>query len=642
MPQVRENTIEITEFLSEMPPFSFLEEKVLKDVAGGAKTAHFPEGTYIFREGERSKKTLYIVYRGQAKSLVSIGGDETVTTVRNRGDFFGITVLLTDEPYPISMLASKDLTCLLISRKLFHEALSSSERFADYFTKILASRLKELYQTITDNYFEGRIDSGQSLKRKIAEILTEKVITCLPMDTISKVAKKMAEYNVSSVVVTAFNGKPVGIITEKDMVNKVLSADKPDLEQRAHKIMSHELITVQPNDFSYQALLMMTKHNIQHVVVTDDNDVLHGIVTVKDLIRNRESGAISIVRQIEHQDSFSGLAALIKEVDQVEQALITDRAFASEICALVNELYDRIIRKMVRLSELELESSGLGLPPVKYCFINMGSGGRKEQYSRSDQDNGIIYEDSTGDLSVLSAEYFLTLGRLIVKGLEECGFKRCAGDVMAENPAWCKPLSAWKADTLAWVDKLDPKDIRNMTIFLDYRPITGDIKLYEDLKIFTADLFKKSRHALQFLAEDDLRQHTPLNLFRQIITGKSSKDRNKLNLKNAVMVHLVDCLRIFALREGINETNSFERIQKLKERGVFKVEDAEYIEAAYETLMMFRIRNALEKVKAGKQPDNLINLKTLSKKEMTMLKESLLVVNRLQSLTMHAFHAHKA
>ena len=623
-------------------PFNLLNDRVLLDILAEATVEYYPVGSYVFHEGERSKKTLFFILEGQAKAIAKFGGEDSVATIRNSGDFFGVTVLLSDEPYPVSMLVSKALTCLLISQESFQKTLSSSDRFADYFTQALASRLKELYQTFTNNQYEEKLLQGQTLRQRVSDIYTEKVITALPIDKIRDVAKKMSEAKVSSVVVKSFQGKPIGIITEKDLVGKIVSAENPDLQMEAHKIMSRDLITVRPDDFTYQALLMMIKHNINHVVVTDENGLLLGIVTIKDLIRSRNSGALSIVRQIEHQQSYAELAEAIREVDQVQQALLTERSYASEICALISELYDRVTRKIIMLAEAQMITEGWGAPPTKYCFINMGSAGRKEQISRTDQDNGIIYADSTEESASLAANYFLALGKRIVGGLEECGFKRCPGEVMADNPRWCLPLSMWKNNVKLWVDKLDPKNIRNMTIFLDYRYIAGETALYDKLKLFTTRHFHDSSHALLFMAEDDLRQRVPLNLFGHFITERTGRQRKKINLKSAVMVHMVDCLRIFALREGLEETNSFERIHRLKERGVFKPDDAEYIEAAYESLLMFRIRDAVEKMKEGKEPDNYINPGRLTKKEKSLLKESLVIVNRLQSLTAHAFHVYKA
>lgn len=482
----------------------------------------------------------------------------------------------------------------------------------------------------------------QPLRRKISDIHTARVVTSLPMDKIGDVAKKMSKENVSSVVIKAFNDKPVGIITEKDLVRKVLSVDKPDLDQRAHTIMSSSLVTVKPDDFAYRALLMMIKHNINHVVVADGHDVLHGIVTIKDLIRNRNTGALSIVRQIEKQQSFSELAIVMNEVDQVLQALLNERSYASEICALVTELYDRVTRKIIRIAENQMAEEGFGEAPARYCFINMGSAGRKEQFSRTDQDNGIIYEDPPAGTEEDYSSYFLNLGKHIVSGLEKCGFKLCKGKVMANNPRWCGPLSGWKVNVHKWVEKLDTKNVRNMTIFLDYRFVTGDQALYNDLKDYTTNLFSQSGYALLFMAEDDLRHRVPLNMFGRFITDKKASGGNKINLKSAVMVHLVDCVRLFALREKIRETNSFERIRRLKELGVFKTDDAEYMEAAYEALLMFRIQNAVSNTKVGESPDTYLDITSLRRKEKSRLKRSMLTVSRLQTLTAHTFHVSKA
>lgn len=623
-------------------PFSLLAEEILQEILTSSAIKHYTAGDFIFREGEQSKQTLFYILKGEARALAKISGEESYTTIRKEGDFFGVTVLLSDESYPISMVASTDLTCLLISQETFQKAMSSSDSFTDYFTQSLAARLKDLYRTFRSKEKSDHLPQGQTLRQKISDIQTMDVITALPMDSIRDIAWKMRKAGVSSVVIKAFNNKPVGIITEKDLVNKVLCAESPDLGRRAHEIMSSELITVRPDDFTYQALLMMTKHNVSHIVVTDEHEVLHGILTIKDLIRTRNSGALSIVGQIERKESFTSLAEVINEVDQVQQALLSERSYASEICALVTELYDRVTRKVIQIAEEEMLKQGWGPPPLKYCFVNMGSAGRKEQFARTDQDNGIIFEDSREEKTSAAANYFINLGKMIVEGLVICGFKLCSGEVMAGNPRWCKPLSEWKNSIKLWVDKLDPKDIRNMTIFLDYRYLSGEQALCENLKSYTSQLFRKSHHALLFMAEDDLRHRIPINMLGKFITEKTGKQRNKLNLKGAVMVHMVDCLRVFALREGIRETNSFERIRRLREHGIFKNDDAEYIEAAYETLLMFRIKDYLEKHKLGQQPDHYIDPFKLSKKDKSMLKESLLIVNRLQSLTAHAFHVHKA
>ncbi len=482
---------------------------------------------------------------------------------------------------------------------------------------------------------------GLPLRKKVSDIMEAPPVTCGSMDSIGTIADTMSHHDVSSIVVTAPDGVPQGIITEKDLVKKVLTRDASEIKNlKAHQVMSENLISIEPNAFSYHALLLMAKHSIKHVVVTEGKTLV-GIVTMRDLIRSRQSGALSIVNSIETQQAIEGLSKTVEDIDGVLHALITERAYASEICLLITEFYDRLTRKIIFLAEQEMKAEH-GPPPARYSFINMGSSGRMEQYSRTDQDNGIIMENITSKTKAADAQrYFLTLGEKIVSGLEQCGFMRCDGYVMANNPDWCNTLSDWYQINNRWIEELNPENVRKMTIFLDFRHIYGDQELTRRLRSFVTATYSNANTALLFLAEDDLRFKAPLNVFKQLVTEKSGKYRNQVNLKGTACVHIVDCVRLFALKEGIAETSTFRRLNELKKRSLLKKEDIEFIETSHENLMMFRIREAMEKMSRGEEPDNYINPYTLTKKEQSLLRESFIAVSRIQEFAEKYFLIYK-
>ncbi len=480
-----------------------------------------------------------------------------------------------------------------------------------------------------------------ALRKKVSDIMKAPPVTCGYMDSIGTIADTMAHHDVSSIVVTAPNSVPQGIITEKDLVTKVLTRDTAEIKKlKAHHVMSDNLISIDPDAFSYHALLLMAKHSIKHVVVTK-GQTLVGIVTMRDLIRSRQSGALSIVNSIETQQTIEGLGRAVEDIDGVLHALISERAYASEICLLITEFYDRLTRKIIFLAELEMKKEH-GPPPARYSFINMGSSGRMEQYSRTDQDNGIIIENISSQAQAKHVKgYFLTLGEKIVSGLERCGFIRCDGQVMANNPEWCNTLSDWHQINSRWIEELNPENVRKMTIFLDFRHIYGDEELTRRLRSFVTAAYRNANTALLFLAEDDLRFKAPLNVFKQLVTEKSGKRRNQVNLKGTACVHIVDCVRLFALKEGIAETSTLRRLNELKNRTVLKKDDIEFIETSYENLMMFRIREAVEKMSRGEEPDNYINPYTLNKKEQSLLRESFIAVSRIQEFAEKHFLIYK-
>ncbi len=622
--------------LKNLQPFNLLEDSRLNQIAAALEEEFYPAQTFIARQGEIPRHVLFLMIEGKVKVfVVDQAGNEFVVAYRKPYDYMGEAVFLSGEEYPASAMAVEDTHCIVIPHEIFESIVAEKPDFAAYFTWVLSDRLRVLYQKFHEED-EGAGSGGFS--KSIADIMTSRVITCSPSDNVRQIASIMYNNNVSSIVV-ADEGKPLGIITDGDFVSRILQgADiQHNIFLSAKDFMSSELITAEPDEQSHAAFLLMVKHRIKHVLVVDNDGNLIGIVAMRDLIRSRETGSFAIVHRIETSNTIEEVSRLSPEVDQVLQALLVEKATVAEITSLITEFYDRITRKIIEIAENKMCEDGYGPAPVPYCWISMGSSGRKEQYARTDQDNGIVYADVDQKDEKKVQEYFLMLGEKIVSGLERYGFKRCNGGVMANNVKWCRSLQNWRENIERWLLELQPENVRMMTIFLDFRYVYGDRNLYFLLKKYVITKFRKSSKALNFLVQDNLLKKVPLTLFRKIQTERSGEHRNHINLKTSSSVHLVDCTRVFALREGLHETNTFERMKQISERNILKQKDACQLATAYETLMMLRIRDAMTKMRKGQEPDNFINLKNLTYRDYSMLKEALIMVNRLQSITENHF-----
>ena len=620
------------EILEQITPFDTLNRDQLQRVAASLLEETYQEGIYIGRQGETSRHVLFLVVKGKVEISVKDKYDnETVTGYREPLEFMGETVFFSGEEYPASARAVEETQCLLLPNEVFEEVLVENPDFAAFFSRMLAERLRVLYQKISDDE-DSAGDEG--FNKRIGDVMITNVVTCSPTDDVQQIASLMHDYNVSSVIVTE-EKKPVGIITEGDLVSKVLS--NSDLQNRAKatakELMSSGLISVHPNDLTYQAFLLMVKNRITHVVATDDDGNLAGIVAMQDVIKSRKTGALAIVNRIEASATITELVEVRREVDQVLRALLVERATAMEATSVITELYDRITRKVIQISEQAMVDEGHGPPPASYCWITMGSSGRKEQYARTDQDNGIIYENVPEEREEEVKKYFLTLGEKVVAGLERYGFERCKGNVMANNEDWTHSFGGWRNAIKEWITFLEPQNVRYMTIFLDFRFVYGKKSLYDLLLNFVVRNFRNSLTVLNFLVEDNLGKRVPLSIFRQIQTERSGPYKGMLNLKTSACVHMVDCVRVFALREGLLATNTVERLKEIGKRGLLKEKDVEYFISAYETLMMLRIKDAMEKMRKGIVPDNYINPRDLSNREYALLREALIMVSRLQTIT---------
>ncbi len=100
--------------------------------------------------------------------------------------------------------------------------------------------------------------------------------------TIKEAVKKMVDLEIGSIVITA-NGKPVGIVTERDVLDRVLSAGK-NPNRPVREIMSAPLITIDGLATLGEAAELMVKKKIRRLLVSEGDNIV-GIVTQRDIQR---------------------------------------------------------------------------------------------------------------------------------------------------------------------------------------------------------------------------------------------------------------------------------------------------------------------------------------------------------------------
>jgi signal-transduction protein with cAMP-binding, CBS, and nucleotidyltransferase domain len=132
-----------------------------------------------------------------------------------------------------------------------------------------------------------------NINEKEAEtILIDKIMTPLPLvvanssDTIFMISNLMKNRKVGSIIIMNQDDKnyPIGIITERDIVRRVISDNKDPKYTKANEIMSKPLITIETNTFVYDVSVKMVKNKIRRLPVVKDK-TLSGIVTITDIIK---------------------------------------------------------------------------------------------------------------------------------------------------------------------------------------------------------------------------------------------------------------------------------------------------------------------------------------------------------------------
>jgi CBS domain-containing protein len=125
------------------------------------------------------------------------------------------------------------------------------------------------------------VRAGLSLK--IEDVMVEDVVTVEEDTSVKKAVAIMNKYEIGCLIVTK-RSKPVGIITERDMLTRVLAESRPSEKTRVSEVMSRPLIVADPGMDLEEAARLMFKMKVKKLPVVSEGRLV-GLVTLTDLAR---------------------------------------------------------------------------------------------------------------------------------------------------------------------------------------------------------------------------------------------------------------------------------------------------------------------------------------------------------------------
>ena len=120
------------------------------------------------------------------------------------------------------------------------------------------------------------------MSTKVKDVMVRKVRTANLEETILNATEIMNQYEIGCMVITE-NGKPVGIMTERDILKRVVSERRDPAKTKLYEVMSKPLVTVKPHITITSAARIMIKQKIKKLLVTNDGQLI-GILSLTDLI----------------------------------------------------------------------------------------------------------------------------------------------------------------------------------------------------------------------------------------------------------------------------------------------------------------------------------------------------------------------
>jgi CBS domain-containing protein len=340
-------------------------------------------------------------------------------------------------------------------------------------------------------------------------------------------------------------------------------------------------------------------------------------------LRGQAAGPLHVVEAVRRIDGLAPLDRYQGEMVTLVGRLLADGADVHRITRVVAHVNDILTMRLLRHAETEL-----GRPPCDYAWLALGSHGRGEQVPSSDQDSALAFDDR---VPPAEAEYFRRLAGLVVTALARAGLPLCDGGYMATT--WCRPISEFRRLFRGWVEQPEPDALLKAEVFLDVRPVHGDLSVDVLDRILVGGgsrgqfLVQMARAAVTF--------RPPLGLFGRLRTQDATVD-----VKRAGIAAIVLLARLYGLAAGSTARTTVARLEAAAAAGTLSRAGAANLVEAYRLLTALRLRHQVDQVGTGVVPDNRIRLDDLTAPERRRLRDGLRHVRDVQQVTAMRFATH--
>ncbi|SCA57320.1 putative signal-transduction protein with CBS domains [Candidatus Terasakiella magnetica] len=432
----------------------------------------------------------------------------------------------------------------------------------------------------------------------------------------------MSDKKTHCCVVSDTHNKLAGILRSEDILNKIVF--KVSEQTVIEDVMVKEVQTIAPHEYLYHAIGRMRRYGICELVVVDETMQPVGMIYLKEAV---EAASSHFMQQIDRLSAEGSLESLRDVKDaQVELAhdMFKDQVAASLTQRLLSHVNNDTVARIISANLTHMEAEGWGAPPVEFCAIVMGSGGRGENYLYPDQDNGFILEDYPDEDHNRVDHFFRELAKRMCDDLNEVGFPYCEGHVMATNPLWRKTLSQWIKQVKLWGKKRNSVALRLADIFFDFQPVWGKVELADDLRASVLQTVQANHFFLQEMYHAQRDHRVAINLFGRLIDDPSDEAHKRMvDLKYRGFLPLVEGVRLLSLKAGIGETSTLKRIEKLHEAKALSENEADYLSSAFRFITQLLLKRQVREYESKQPVTRFVKIRRLSKREKDSLINSL-------------------
>jgi CBS domain-containing protein len=582
--------------LARMPPFAQMAPADVRYFIEHASEHYFAPGELLLQPQDGAVTHLMYLRQGFVTGAQNRAAQAQTDLAENRaqqrasagavhletGDLFPVSAALAQRAVFNTYQATSDVFVLKLP---LANMLALAERSApfDAFLRKRAQHMLALSREALATQYSAQALAEQSLESGLGSLIRRPPVSCLSQSSLREALLRMSQAKISSIMVVDEQDHVVGILTERDVLNKVALPQLP-LDQPIAAVMQQPVYCLTVDDTAQQAAMLMLRHSIRHVPITRDGK-LAGVVSERDLFALQRLSMRGISDSITQAADLDTLKHLASQIRRFAGSLLAQGVHAKQACSLISHLNDLLTERIItNTAQKERISTN------DFCWLALGSEGRSEQTIATDQDNALLLADACDDAA---RTRLLEFAHKVTYALDACGYPLCKGNIMASNPFWCRTQQQWLDTVLGWIASGSPEDVLHSHMFFDMRPLGGNAAMCEGLR---ADLLEKARANQRFikqLAETAFNTHAAINWMGGI-DSKAVDGRQMVDLKQQGTALFVVVARVYALAHGVSETGTAARLSRVGE--ALGLQPAEYNAwiGAFEFLQQLRLQVQLE------------------------------------------------
>jgi len=595
-------------FDTNSPPFDRLNEGEARELVAALDIGYFRSGETVLERGAASEH-LHVVLKGAVEER---DDEDHAVALLGPKETFGNRAVVHGSAGSRYVATEETLT-YLVPRELLLSLIHRNPGFAAFFYSDLSRKLAEV----------ARADRGQGLdgvlRSRIGDARLRPPVFISAGASIEEAGRRMAEVDSNALFV--HDGERVGIVTGMNLAKAVILAKKP-MTTPVGECTHFDVIQVDEDDFVFDALIAMTRHNKRRLMVTREGEVA-GVLEDIDILGLFAGNSQLIAGRIDRARDLDELGEAARDIQTQVERLHRQGVRVRDIAAITSDLNRHLFRKLFALVAPEsIREAG--------CLIVMGSEGRGEQTVRTDQDNGLLLAHAVpeADLAAFRVDFSAALAAF--------GFPPCPGNVMVSNPLWSQTVDDFSVQLRRWVLTPDADSPMNLGIFFDAEAVAGDPELLVRVKKQFVGLMAGETAALAHFARAVDQFPGPGGVFSSILATVGREE--PIDIKKSGTFPVVHGIRSLAIEKGLEATSTVERIERLRETGIFDETFARELTDAFGYFMQLRLKSQVRAHLAGTtEGESMIRPSDLTTLDRDLLRDALKVVKRFREIVRNHF-----